>query len=146
MSGPAAFKSLSHSHYSPCGIASDDRIYCWGKNDTGQLGRGFSSAEEHDVAPIVSAMTFSQLAVSAFHACGLGTDGELYCWGYLPILGLTATPTRIDTELRFSSISLPHNRICGIATDGFAYCAGGGLLGDGTDRSSATFVRVAGQE
>jgi alpha-tubulin suppressor-like RCC1 family protein len=61
-------------------ILIDGEVQCWGDNRYGQLAQG--SATMHP-APreIAGDHRWSRLVASNAHACGITTDGELYCWG-----------------------------------------------------------------
>ncbi len=153
VSGGLTFKSIMTSrHHYTCGIAAGDVAYCWGHNDFGQLGRGWSSMYEPDVAPVSGGITFKALDGAIFHTCGVGTTGAMYCWGSCGYGGLgdgsttrSYVPVRVAGSLAFSSVAAGYCRSCGITTAGIAYCWGQMPLGDGSYNDSPTPVRVIGQ-
>jgi len=72
-------------HHS-CGLDAsqpDAFVWCWGKNDRGQLGDG--STNDHNTAVGVKTTTssLSALEVSAGdkHSCAVGVNHQAYCWG-----------------------------------------------------------------
>ncbi len=66
-----------------CAIATNGRIYCWGRNSVDyQLGDGTG---EDKLTPVEVAappgLTFSGLEAGSYHTCARGSDGRTYCWG-----------------------------------------------------------------
>lgn len=39
--GTVKFRALAAGYQHTCGIATDNKVYCWGSNGSGQLGRGY---------------------------------------------------------------------------------------------------------
>jgi alpha-tubulin suppressor-like RCC1 family protein len=39
--GAVKFRSLAAGYQHTCGMATDNKVYCWGSNGAGQLGRGY---------------------------------------------------------------------------------------------------------
>ena len=63
-----------------CGIKkSDNKLYCWGYNRTGQLGIG--SLENKNIPTKVSDEVWYDFNVGREHSCGLNSSKSLYCWG-----------------------------------------------------------------
>jgi alpha-tubulin suppressor-like RCC1 family protein len=79
--GAATWKAVDAGAYYTCGIRSDDTLWCWGENLSGQGGNG--STAYYDVNSPVQAGTSTWTSISAggSHTCGLQTDGTLWCWG-----------------------------------------------------------------
>ena len=66
----------------------NEGIYCWGKNNKGQLGdgtttdRGYATVVDETNSGLTSATTwFTQVVAGAAHTCALRTDGAVFCWG-----------------------------------------------------------------
>lgn len=119
-------------------------VYCWGANDTGQLGVGDRQAHG-SLAPVSGGHAFVDVAVGGGHACALTPAGEAWCWGgngfgqlgatgaedcgvYYPVECSTA-PVRVDTEVRFAAIDAGMGHTCAITADGVAYCWGNNVFG-----------------
>jgi alpha-tubulin suppressor-like RCC1 family protein len=149
------FTDISVGAFFTCGISTNERTYCWGENNDGQLGSGtFSPREPHPV-PINSTLSFVKVFAGQSTACALDAEGAAYCWGYNNegeigdgSTSKRATPVPIGQGLRFTSLSLGSFHGCGIATDGYAYCWGYNStkqLGIGRDGSALTPTRVMNQ-
>jgi len=41
------FRQLSAGYLHTCGISTDNKIYCWGNNDSGQLGRNYAGSYDY---------------------------------------------------------------------------------------------------
>src|SRR5690606_455674 len=65
-----------------CAEGDDGRLYCWGRNNQGQLGTG--DMTDRSVPTPVSApegVRLTNAAVGTQHTCAEGSDGHVYCWG-----------------------------------------------------------------
>lgn len=82
-------KKVASGFSSTCAIAgtgpdsTNDRLYCWGENDEGQLGNGNTNASSVPVAVVGDLATAPviDVAVGASHACAITASGAVYCWG-----------------------------------------------------------------
>jgi alpha-tubulin suppressor-like RCC1 family protein len=67
-----------------CATADDadgaKALFCWGANDSGQLGDG--SLDDAPAPARVSSLQLSGLAAGAAHTCAIGADRQLRCWGW----------------------------------------------------------------
>lgn len=71
-------------HFACAVSAGDQQVYCWGRNDTGQLGRGTVSAAtdpELDASIPVTNLAAKQVSAGNTHACAIATDNTVKCWG-----------------------------------------------------------------
>lgn len=73
------YRSISAGSEHSCGITTDNRAYCWGHGDWGQLANGTGSS---DTPKLVSAsLSFAKITAGPNFTCGITTGGETYCWG-----------------------------------------------------------------
>ena len=78
--------SISTGVNHTCGLGSDGNAYCWGDNGGGRLGTGDDTASSNLPKLVVqgdrvAGVTFSSISSGFYHTCGLGSDGNAYCWG-----------------------------------------------------------------
>ena len=68
-----------------CAIASDDNAYCWGQNDSGNIGNGNNNSYSYPVAVYtggaLSGRTIKSIASGWSHVCAIASDDNSYCWG-----------------------------------------------------------------
>jgi len=65
-----------------CLVGDDLRPQCLGAGTQGQLGNGASAPSKVPVAvSLPEGATLATLAARYNHACAVGTDGRLWCWG-----------------------------------------------------------------
>jgi hypothetical protein len=83
--------------------------------------------------------------VKLVDACGLATDGAIYCWGGPG----SSVPRRLPGRIRFKTTATGLIYTCGLTADGAAYCMGrnpDGQLGNGSrEEYSRSFVPVEGR-
>lgn len=91
------------------------RIYCWGKNDLGQLGINNNDAERTKPSMInfpagvdTNSFYFVKLAVGKSHACAIGSDRKVYCWGKNGN-GQIGNNTTSSAELRATPMTKPND-------------------------------------
>ena len=89
MSGVLAgktIKQISVGEYHTCAVASDDKAYCWGSNNNGQLGNGSTANSRVPVAVnmsgVLAGKTIKQISAGGDHSCVIASDDKLYCWGF----------------------------------------------------------------
>ena len=80
VNGDVSFGSLATGTFQTCGIAVDDKAYCWGRNGSGQLGDGTTTMRVEPV-PVSGRLKVSQLTIGTKHTCAISTSDDIYCWG-----------------------------------------------------------------
>jgi alpha-tubulin suppressor-like RCC1 family protein len=160
--GNLAFSSISAGDYHTCGIVSSGKIYCWGRNEDGQLGNGKLINSNIPVLVVTPqhepSLSFSSVAVSGNHTCAVSTDGKAYCWGYNSD-GQLGNNSNISTnvpvavvdlintnKLIFSKITSGYSSTCALTLQGRVYCWGkndNGELGNNGKANSTIPVAVA---
>lgn len=138
------FASLAAGERMTCGLTPAGQAYCWGFNFFGELGDS-TTTDRQTPAPVAqpAGVTFTSLAASFVHVCGLTAGGQAYCWGegILGQLGNGDTdqqnaPVAVSQPagVTFVSIATGWQQTCGLTASGQAYCWGGnnrGQLGTG---------------
>jgi alpha-tubulin suppressor-like RCC1 family protein len=149
VSTTVGLRTISGTADTQCAQSELGEALCWGRNDSGLLGRG--------VLPNQATMTliddqFDRIATTPYGGCGLAS-GSLLCWGSTQPNGdpnglPRATPTAVtaDTDWTHVSISTQYaGHACGIRA-GALYCWGNnnaGQLGTGDTTTSLVPVQVA---
>jgi alpha-tubulin suppressor-like RCC1 family protein len=73
-------RSVQAGQFSVCALANDG-IYCWGRNNSGQVGDGtFVTPRKVPTKTATIPGTISELSLGYESACALA-DGKAYCWG-----------------------------------------------------------------
>jgi alpha-tubulin suppressor-like RCC1 family protein len=161
VAGGLTFAMISAGWELSCGVTTSGGVYCWGSNESGQLGNGWTTWAGNAPVPVSGSLSFASVSAGKEHACGLTHDGTAYCWGLNadgelgvpPVSGqcgypCSPTPVAVSGGLKFAAISAGNYHTCGLATNGVAYCWGDNLdgqLGNGSNASTSTPTRVAGQ-
>lgn len=131
--------------------------YCYGDNESGQLGSGDTASVTGTTAvAVVGGHAFTQLDPGYNHTCGVTTTGSGYCWGsgYLGKLGGGGAATETQCDLApcsfspqqvvgghaFTSMTAGVAHACAVTAAGAAYCWGSNATGQlgstGTDSSA----------
>lgn len=148
------FKSIDAGDNHTCGIGVDDFAYCWGTNESSQIGNGGGGdwGERADL-PVKEGrgLTFSAISAGASHTCGISSQGS-QCWGentYSESSGsFVNRGLSLSTQVSnsFLSLSAGRNVSCGINTASTAFCWGRaeyGALGIGTNTGELTSLARA---
>jgi alpha-tubulin suppressor-like RCC1 family protein len=118
-----------------CGLDAAGQAWCWGYNQTLQLGTGSKRQFESFVGPVLQPAGMRFVDIMVIHenystSCALNESGRIYCWGgRAPMgqgLGLVGTPWPIPQPdgVRFASLSSGVAAACALTTDGQAWCWG----------------------
>ncbi|MDP9036397.1 MAG: hypothetical protein M3O50_16475 [Myxococcota bacterium] len=144
--------SVSTSGQHTCGVrstgAGNGTIYCWGKNESGQVGNGGTVTPQ--LAPVLVSGGFTNwiavaaggsVAAGASHTCGIRStgagNGTLYCWGSngsgeLGTGNTTASSTPVlitPAALNWTGVSAGSLHTCGTHTTGHLLCWGDNTFG-----------------
>lgn len=55
--------------------------FCWGQQEGGRLGNGYTTSRNNSPAPITSEVELMDISAGGEHSCAIVDDGELLCWG-----------------------------------------------------------------
>ncbi len=151
-SGVAA---LAAGRSQACALTTAGAVYCWGENNTGQLGDG-STVNRATPTPVAGLGSNTvAIALGQQHGCALAAQGSVQCWGFnfLGQLGDGSTTDRA-TPVPVGRLA---GRVAGLASRAYHGCtvdsAGGvqcwgnnsaGQLGDGGLVSRPTPGAVVG--
>jgi alpha-tubulin suppressor-like RCC1 family protein len=116
-----------------CAIDGTSRLWCWGRNDTGQLGVGDTEPTHNSPAEVPDLNGWLSVSLGRAFSCGVRLDDirQLLCWGdnQLGQVGIGATepmfttPQGVDTEdWRFVAAGRAH--ACARRDAGELFCWG----------------------
>lgn len=117
--------SSGQSH--TCAIGLDYNVYCWGSDNSGQIGNdrvNIDSSVPVAVVGLPASSDFQSVSCGENHSCALSTAGEVYCWGD-GLYGQLGVEEQIEryhpTALHVSTLS--NTNIVQIATGDIHTCA-----------------------
>ncbi len=133
LANTAALKTFSQVATGPnhtCAITTDDRAWCWGQNDYGQLGTGDFTSVTTPV-PVAGALRFTHIQTSYDFTCALATDDRAYCWGLNQFgqLGDGTTTQRLKPKAvaggrRFRQLATGFRHACAVTLANVGFCWG----------------------
>jgi alpha-tubulin suppressor-like RCC1 family protein len=166
-------QAMSAGEAHSCAIDPSQHLFCWGRNQEGQLGRG-SFESTFPTSPVTGPDLFKEVSAGGLHTCAITLSGAGRCWGYnrtgqlgdgtttnsaAPVAITGGNTFRTDPLVIFRSpdpdfplppgpfVAAGYDHSCGITAPGPTVCWGlneYGQLGDGTATNRPTPVAVAG--
>jgi len=138
------WRSVTTGDNHSCGIRTSGRLYCWGLDDTGQLGDGLPLAQQSLPVEVAGGATnWASVDAGGSQTCARKTNGRLFCWGSDlhgqlgdgPPPGDQAAPVQVvGGATDWASVSAGRYHTCARKTDGRLFCWGAdhsGQVGDG---------------
>jgi alpha-tubulin suppressor-like RCC1 family protein len=118
-----------------CGIRTDGTLWCWGDNDSGELGIGNHTGQDRprQITTPAAGGWASINATGIYFTCVTRTGGTLWCWGWnisnqLGIGGDTdqELPQQVITpaEGGWASVTAGFDHACAARADGTLWCWG----------------------
>lgn len=144
-----------------CAVTTAGKLYCWGRNQGGEVGDGTQASPRPSPTVVVSndaafaTRVFTMVSGFSNGACALDDQGEVWCWGYSQFgqVGSGAAndviprATRVPGLSGVISVAAAPLHVCALIQGGTVRCWGrgtGGELGDGLSQSSISPVSVSG--
>jgi alpha-tubulin suppressor-like RCC1 family protein len=132
VSGGIVLRSIEGGLRHVCGLTAAGEAYCWGANDSGQLGDGTRTTTPAQVRA-APGLVFRSISAGVSGTCGIAISGITYCWGSssrgeLGVAPSAAPPAGTPVAMSFPSevaqvVSVDQYN-CALTTDGRAFCAG----------------------
>jgi alpha-tubulin suppressor-like RCC1 family protein len=131
------FVQLTAGNYHTCALRSDNRVYCWGRDDVGQLGIPPKVACQTGGPvncinqPTYNRVSATQIDAGFDHTCSI-FNFKATCWGLSNMgqdgyaYGDTSAngPIPVSGNLNFTRISAGGNATCGVVNQLAMYCWG----------------------
>jgi alpha-tubulin suppressor-like RCC1 family protein len=115
------FAAVAVGGTSACALTPNGQPYCWGANNWGQLGDGAVGGTALTPQAVVTDLRFVAIQVYGSTACGLDSNGDMWCWGWDPrTQAALPSPDRMTGTPPFVAMgtgALP----AGIRADGVVY-------------------------
>jgi alpha-tubulin suppressor-like RCC1 family protein len=126
-SPPAKWKIISNGGFHTCGVKDDGTLWCWGRNNYGQLGLGAMGGTQATPQRVGTSFGWTEIAAGGFHTCGINYN-HLYCWGDNQSNQIgdgsttrVATPKLIDSTKEYEDVHAGWNSTCARSGDRFCW-------------------------
>lgn len=116
----AASGRLSAGMHHTCAVQNDGSVWCWGRNQYGELG-----VATMDSSPVPVRAAFADaiaVAGGMQSTCGIKSDGTVWCWGRMISDTFNYVPTQITGVTAVTQLALSEGGMCGLAADHTAWC------------------------
>lgn len=153
------FIQISAGNRNTCAVSVHGSVYCWGRNDLGQIGNGITNIEipfgvtNPTQISMPTGVTFTKIDVGDSFACARTNLAKLYCWGSnswnqlgtaIPT-GESALPAEVTAfgAKAITDFDVGANHVCVLTTDSNTYCWGSsedGQLGAAPGSMDAVLV------
>jgi alpha-tubulin suppressor-like RCC1 family protein len=134
-----------------CAVTYTHEIYCWGRNDYGQLGDSTAVKVRYSPRRVSGTRSFAKVSAGWQHTCAITTAQTAFCWGHNQVgeVGDGTSlnrwePRRVAGSILFSRLSAGVEAVCGETTQNRAYCWGYIIQPDGTNAARLTPVPMSG--
>jgi alpha-tubulin suppressor-like RCC1 family protein len=158
VSGPGPVAQLDTGGFHTCVVNRDGRVYCWGKNDIGQLGVG-NTKNQPRPTQVKGLTEVTMISTGGAHTCAVDRNGTAWCWGNNESGELgdgsserRTEPVKVQRLSGVAQISAGGGYLgghtCAVKRSGTAWCWGNNLsgqLGQGSITQNRPFPgRVGG--
>lgn len=136
------FVAVSTGASHQCAIATSGALFCWGSNNSGELGVG-DTAFRAGLTQVGTETDWALVRAGGRHTCALKKSGALFCWGNNSgnELGdgvggivdggavIETSPKAIAPGTTWKDVDLTYSGTCAVRSDGTLMCWGqGGLV------------------
>lgn len=145
---------IASGHETSCAITAGTEVYCWGRNDKGQLGFGPSGNNQPTPAKVLVLKDAFGISLGDKHTCAWKVDGSLWCWGdneqsqfgQKTTSAMEPVPARLDLPFGTKQLAIGGAFSCALTLEGAVYCFGDnsyGQLGNGASGTQRALAPMA---
>lgn len=127
---------LGSGGFHSCAIKRDGTLWCWGMNDSGELGVGDATNRFEEIqsgCPSGDCLSdWTSVAAGDFHTCAIRENGELWCWGG-GLNGQLGVGSAVDIDSKrplrvamadWAAVDAGESHTCAIRNDRTLWCWG----------------------
>jgi alpha-tubulin suppressor-like RCC1 family protein len=119
--------AVSFAGFAGCAVRCDGALFCWGTNGGLKFGVDLPSRTGTPVESLVRDLHVVRLGLE--HACGIGRDGFVRCWGNnlfgaLGRDGWNTDAARVTGLPRVHSLAVGSQHSCAVTVDHDVFCWG----------------------
>lgn len=125
--------ATGYSH--TCAISESKALYCWGKNDDGQVGDG-TLVQQMYPQRVSANSRWKQVSSGERHSCAITEQNDLYCWGNNDHAqfgnGTTSgnnRPVALLESQKWAEVVAGSTQTCAIDDEQQLFCWGSGFRG-----------------
>jgi hypothetical protein len=113
--GGTNWKQVAGGQYHTAAIKTDGTLWCWGKNDDGQLGDNTQVQKNTPVQTFLGGSNWKQVAGGFYHTVAIRTNGTLWGWGRNTSgeLGLNNTTSPISSPTQIYGAATNWKQVSG---------------------------------
>ncbi|MBK7585763.1 MAG: hypothetical protein IPI67_36950 [Myxococcales bacterium] len=153
--GGACVLQLAAGWEHTCAVKGDHSLWCWGNNDSGQIGDGTKGTRITAVRVDGVGPSVSTVSAGGGHTCAVDAAGTLWCWGanWRGQLGDGTKDVGTSQPVQISALGSSVSRVsagylytCAVKVDGTLWCWGAnshGQAGVGTKADQLLPAQVA---
>ncbi len=78
---PSGVVQVDESYDHTCAVTDQHQVWCWGRNDSGQLGQETNDGHVAEPLLVPDLANIVQVSVGAKTTCALDDQGQVWCWG-----------------------------------------------------------------
>lgn len=131
-----AWRTVTAGYDHTCALTRDDSLWCWGSNESGQLGVNADVLYTSLPQQVGALNEWSYVNAGGATTCAIKRDTSLWCWGVTGEAGrFTHLLTRVGNETGWTSVVTRSAQTCATKANGDLYCWGEnwfGQVGDGS--------------
>jgi alpha-tubulin suppressor-like RCC1 family protein len=146
------FRQVATGWYHSCAVTTDDRLFCWGLNSSGQVGDSTTAFRQAKPSRVGRSQHWKQVDGGNDFTCAVTTAEQAFCWGNGGVgqIGnghtyLSFWPRPVSGSHAFRRVTAGAVTACGETPSNVAWCWGGYfVLSNGTTVGSLTPAAVPG--
>jgi alpha-tubulin suppressor-like RCC1 family protein len=135
-----------------CVLRSDQSVWCWGRNTSGQLGDGTTDSGGAPVR-VMTDRKLKAVAAGSSHTCAVADDTSVWCWGNNELGQLgggmfdSAVPVQVTGLSSAAAVASGKSHSCALLQNGAVACwgqSGPGQYADGRRIADAKEIAAGG--